>query len=128
MGYSEYLHRVYQNRWLGCFWQYCGILTLPTIGWTTKQWDDLSFRGVEKGSFVVISTMGNKRDRNFFMRGYNEMIRRIEPHLIIVHGDMLPEMKGRFVNFRYEDTLKKKNELLIPKNLFDISPIFEVKA
>ena len=48
-----------------------------------EEWDDLSFAAIEIGSVVVISTLGCKRDIVFFMRGYNEMIRRIEPSLII---------------------------------------------
>ena len=127
MDFPEYLHNVYKNRWLGCLWQDYGILTIPTIGWTTAEWDYLSFSGVEKGSVVIISTLGSKSDKKFFLRGYNEMLRRIEPPLIIVYGDMLPEMKGRFINFRYEDSFKQKDSFCFQDVLFDISPIFEVK-
>ena len=127
MDFAEYLHNVYKNRWLGCLWQDYGILTIPTVGWTTAEWDYLSFSGVEKGSVVVISTLGSKSDKKFFMRGYNEMLRRIEPPLIIVYGDMLPEMTGRFINFRYKDSFKQKDSFCFQDVLFDISPIFEVK-
>ena len=53
------------------------------------------------------------------------MIRRIEPPLIIVYGDMLPEMKGRFMNFRYEDSFQPKMPCYIQGVLFEGSPIFE---
>ena len=53
MDFPEYLHNVYKNRWLGCLWQDYGILTIPTIGWTTAEWDYLSFSGVEKGSIKL---------------------------------------------------------------------------
>lgn len=89
-----------------CFWQEHGIRALPCVGWTTEEWDYLSFAGIEIGSVVVISTLGSKRDVDFFMLGYNEMIRRIEPPLIIFYGDMLQEMTGRFVYFSYEDSFK----------------------
>lgn len=127
MDFPEYFHQIYKNRWLGCFWQNHGILTIPTIGWTTAEWDYLSFSGVEIGSIVVISTLGSKRDIKYFMRGYNEMIKQINPPLIIVYGDILPEMKGRFVNFRYEDSFQLKNLLRLQTVLFDISPIIEIK-
>ncbi|MBR2733781.1 MAG: DUF4417 domain-containing protein [Selenomonadaceae bacterium] len=120
-----YLHQIYKNRWLGCFWQEHGIMALPCVGWTTEEWDDLSFVAIEIGSVVVISTLGCKRDVDFFMRGYNEMIRRIEPPLIIVYGDMLPEMRGRFVNFRYEDSFQPKIPCCVQGVLFEVSPIFE---
>lgn len=80
-------------------------LAIPTVGWTTNAWDDLSFSGVERGSVVVISTLGSKRDIGYFMRGYNEMIRRLAPPLIVAFGDILPEMTGRFINFRYEEAI-----------------------
>lgn len=127
MQFPEYLHQIYKNRWLGCFWQECGIRAVPTVGWTTSEWDDLSFSGIEKGSVVVISTLGSKSDKKYFMRGYNEMISRIAPPLVIVYGDMLPEMTGRFVNFRYSESFQVKNTLQIQERLFDIFPVFEVK-
>ena len=126
MGFAEYLHNVYKNRWLGCLWQDYGILSVPTVGWTTEEWDYLSFSGIEKGSVVLISTLGGKRDIKYFMRGYNEMISRIEPPLIIVYGDMLPEMTGRFVNFKYEDSFQPKNSTYHQTVLFEIPKVFEV--
>ena len=125
MGFPEYLCQIYKNRWLGCCWQEHGILTVPSVGWTTEDFDDLSFAGLEKGTIVVISTLGSKRDVTFFMRGYNEMIRRIDPSLIVVYGDMLPEMLGRFVNFRYKESFQPKNSTCVQGTLFEISPIFE---
>lgn len=126
MEFPEYLHGVYKNRWLGCLWQDCGILAVPTVGWTTEEWDDLSFSGIERESVVVISTLGSKSDENFFMRGYNEMIKRIAPPLVIVYGDILPEMTGKFIRFRYKDSFKPKDSLLVQEVLFDISPVFEI--
>ena len=125
MDVPTYLNQIYKNRWLGCFWQEHGIRVVPSVGWTTEEWDELSFAGIEIGSVVVISTLGSKRDVDFFMRGYNEMIRRIEPPLIIVYGDMLPEMRGRFVNFRYEDSFQPKISCCVQGVLFEVSPIFE---
>ena len=126
MAISEYLHNIYKNRWLGCLWQDCGILSVPTVGWTTAEWDYLSFSGIEKGSVVVISTLGAKRNVQYFMRGYNELIKRIAPELIIVYGDMLTEMTGRFINFKYEDSFQYKNQTNAQTVLFEVSPIFEV--
>lgn len=125
MDVVSYLNQIYKNRWLGCFWQEHGIMALPCVGWTTKEWDDLSFAAIETGSVVVISTLGCKRDVDFFMRGYNEMIRRIEPPLIIVYGDMLSEMRGRFVHFSYEDSFQSKIPCCVQGVLFEVSPIFE---
>ena len=128
MAFAEYLHNVYKNRWLGCLWQDYGITTIPTVGWTTEEWDDLSFSGVERESVVVISTLGCKRNPEYFMRGYNEMIYRLAPSLIIVYGDMYSEMTGRFINFRYKDSFQPKAPSCSQAVLFDVSPIFEVRG
>lgn len=37
------------------------------------------------------------------MQGFNEMKRRINPPLIIVYGDMIDGMTGRFVNIKYKE-------------------------
>ena len=124
MEFPEYLHGIYKNRWLGCLWQDCGILAIPTVGWTTEEWDDVSFSGIEKESVVMISTLGSKSDRDFFIRGYNEMMKRIAPPLVIVYGEMLDEMKGRFVNYHYADSFKPKDSPFIQEVLFNVSPVF----
>ena len=57
---------------------------------STVRWGDLTsfnfcFDGIEKGSVVAVSTYmasehDNRQDQNeWFMAGYNEMLRRIEP-------------------------------------------------
>ena len=127
MNFSDYLHQVHKNRWLGCLWQSYGILTLPTVGWTTAEWDYLSFCGIEHGSIVVISTLGSKRNIEYFMRGYTEMIKRIEPPLIVVYGDVLPNMTGRFVNFPYKESFQTKKSPCVQIDLFNMSRIFEIK-
>ncbi|MBR1580161.1 MAG: DUF4417 domain-containing protein [Selenomonadaceae bacterium] len=127
MAFPEYLHNIYKNRWLGCLWQDYGITTIPTVGWTTEEWDDLSFSGVERESVIVISTLGCKRNPEYFMRGYNEMIYRLAPSLIIVYGDMHSEMTGRFINFKYKESFQPKIANCSQTVLFDVAPIFEVR-
>ena len=53
------------------------------------------------------------------------LIRRIEPPLIIVYGDMLPEMRGRFVHFCYKDSFQPKIPCCVQGVLFKFSPIVE---
>ena len=98
---------------------------IKIVGWDVcEEWDDVSFSGIEKESVVMISTLGSKSDRNFFIRGYNEMMKRIAPPLVIVYGEMLDEMKGRFVNYHYADSFKPKDSPFIQQVLFNVSPVF----
>lgn len=46
--------------------------------------------------------------------------------MIIVYGDMIQGMTGRFVNYKYEDAFSRKHSYQQLK-LFDNEPIFTIK-
>ena len=85
---------------------------------------DVVFGGVEKGSIVVISTLGCQNNAEVFLEGFNEMKKRIEPSLIIVYGDMIDGMTGRFVHFKYNEAFAKDSFQLCIEGL---SQVFEIK-
>ena len=121
MNKFEVAHNVYMNRWLGVLWQNVGCNVIPTISWCDGSTYDVCFSGVEKGSVVVISTIGCKNNKEIFLAGFKEMKKRINPQLIIVYGDMIPGMTGRFLNFKYEETLmssKKSSKSSCFKEIF----------
>jgi hypothetical protein len=62
------------------------------------------FDGIEKNSVVALSTLGVKKEKDFFLQGYNEMLRRIEPKAIICYCDPFPEMKGHVIEVDYFKT------------------------
>ena len=53
------------------------------------------------------------------------MKNRIVPPLIIVYGNMLEGMTGRFINIKYTEAFNKKNEGYKQLSLFKESNIFE---
>ena len=62
------------------------------------------------------------------MQGFNEMKRRIKPHLIIVYGNMIEEMTGRFINIKYKDAFQKNKKCNYEQiSMFEKSRIFERK-
>lgn len=124
---NEIRHNVFMNRWLGCLWQEYGCTAIPTISWSGEETYNICFSGVEAGGIVLISTIGVSTNQQLFLKGFNEMKRRIKPSLIIVVGDMIPGMTGRFINYTYTDCFNKKKEKYYMEKLFDISPIFEIK-
>ena len=69
---------------------------------------DFCFEGIEKGSTVAVSTYmatehdNRKNQKNWFMAGYNEMLRRIEPERIICYNTPFPEMEGNIIHVDYE--------------------------
>lgn len=83
------------------------------------------FSGIEKGSIVIISTLGCRENPEIFLSGFKEMKSRIAPPLIIVYGNMLDGMTGRFINIKYTEAFNKKKEGYKQLSLFKESNIFE---
>nr|MBQ5527234.1 DUF4417 domain-containing protein [Succinivibrionaceae bacterium] len=98
---------------------------------STATWDsfnksdtyDICFSAVEKGSIVVISTLGCLSNKEVFLQGFKEMKKRLQPSLIVVFGEMIDGMTGKFVNFRYQDSFRTKYYQF---NLDGISQIYEI--
>ena len=102
------LYNVFRNRWCGAYWASKGMRVVPTVNWGDESTFDFCFEGIEKGSVVAVSTyMASEHDRRkdqkeWFLAGYNEMLRRIEPEKIICYNTPFPEMQGDIVYVDYE--------------------------
>lgn len=129
MNINDIRYNVYLSRWVGTVWQAHGITVIPTVGWAGPETYDICFSGIEKGSVVVISTVGSQTDYKIFIDGFNEMKARINPELIIVYGKLLPGMTGRFLSFSYCDCFSKTDldKNLKQLKLFDLSQIVEIE-
>ncbi len=81
---------------------------IQTVNWGDESTFSFCFEGIEKGSVVAVSTYmvsahGNHEDqKEFFLTGYNEMLRRVEPEKIICYHEPFPEMRGDIVFVDYE--------------------------
>jgi hypothetical protein len=100
------LESVAKNRWVGAYWQSFGLTVIPTISWSDARSFSFCFDGVEKNSTVAVGMIGCKRSRIAFMRGYNEMLERLQPEKIIVFGTPFPEMGGNIVPVDYRSSRK----------------------
>jgi hypothetical protein len=85
MAQARQIEHIFKNRWCGAYWQSLGINVIPTIGLSDERSFDFCFAGVEKGSIVAVSTIGSRRAKSLFMKGYTEMLRRIEPVHVICY-------------------------------------------
>ncbi len=101
-------YNTFRNRWVGAYLADKGIRVIPTVSWGLENTFDFCFNGIEKGSTVAVSTYmasahGNRADqKEFFMAGYNEMLKRIEPETIICYHYPFPEMKGNILFVDYD--------------------------
>ena len=102
------LYNTFRNRWCGAYWASKGIRVIPTVNWGDESTFDFCFDGIEKGSTVAVSTyMASEHDnrqaqKDWFMKGYNEMLKRIEPEKIICYNTPFSEMQGDIVYVDYD--------------------------
>ena len=100
------IENVGKNRWVGAYWQNEGLLVVPTIAWSTARSFDFCFDAVEKHSTVAVGMIGCKGNKLGFMRGYNEMLTRLEPENVIVFGTPFSEMEGNIISVDYMSSRK----------------------
>lgn len=93
------------------------IEVIPDVVWGEEKTFEFCFDGIPKFSTVAVSTVGvkndkdwNNKDNNLFMRGYNEMLRRLEPKTILFYGSMIDGMKGNIIRIPsyYESKFRSK--------------------
>lgn len=100
MGLWRQLESVAKNRWVGAYWQDNGLTVIPTISWSTPRSFKFCFDGVEQNATVAVSTLGCRRSKMQFMRGYDMMMDKLNPKTIICFGEPFPEM-GSVVKVDY---------------------------
>ncbi|WMJ22566.1 DUF4417 domain-containing protein [Paludicola sp. MB14-C6] len=120
------MYNTFRNRWCGSYFASKGIPVIPTISWGDMNTYDFCFKGVPKGSTVAVTTYmvsehNNHSDqKEFFLKGYNEMLRQIEPERIICYNNPFPEMRGNIVFVDYElSSWKYQNDDYIPSKYVD---------
>ena len=112
------IYNTFRNRWCGAFWASKGLRVVPTVNWGDESTFDFCFDGIEKGSVVAVSTYmasahDNRSDqKDWFLPGYREMLRRIEPEKVICYNTPFPEMEGDIVFVDYERSSWKYQNIL----------------
>ena len=102
------LYNTFRNRWIGAYLANHKIKVVLTVNWGDESTFEFCFEGIEKGSAVAVSTYmasenDNRKDqKDWFLKGYNEMLRRIEPEVIICYHTPFPEMTGNIVFVDYD--------------------------
>lgn len=108
MPVSVQLYNTFRNRWCGTYLKSKGLRVVPTINWGTEESFDFCFAGVPKGSAVAVSTYmfhahnNHAEQKDLFMRGYQEMLRQIEPEHIICYSEPFKEMTGNIIYVDYD--------------------------
>lgn len=120
------MYNTFRNRWCGAYFASKGIRVVPTVSWGDENTFDFCFSGIPKSSTVAVSTYmvsehNNHSDqKKFFLKGYREMLRQIEPERIICYNEPFPEMRGNIVFVDYElSSWKYQNDDYRPSKYID---------
>ena len=101
------LHSHYKKHWCEAFWQELGITVIPMIRWGEPKTYEFCFDGEPRNSVVSVSSVGfgyTPGDREIFNVGFQEMVWRLQPELILFYGmDFLP------ADFNREKIIFKKH-------------------
>ena len=123
--YTDYpkalqIYNHYRKHWLAAYWQLHGITVYPTISWSDERSYDWCFDGEPVGGIVAVSSVGtqqNKESKRLFLRGYEEMMKRISPEWVIFYGKVPEECDWNVirVNPHYDEIVKrrKSNEISV---------------
>lgn len=99
------IHNTFRNRWCGAYLQSKGLKVIPSVVWGEPDTFWFCFDGIEKNSTVAVSTIGVRNEKELFMSGYKELLRRIEPTNIICYGKPFDEMEGNIIYASYEEKI-----------------------
>lgn len=114
------IFNTFKNRWCGAYFQKKGIKVIPSLSWGESDTFWFCFDGIEKSSIVAVSTLGVRKEKELFMQGYNELLRKIQPSAIICYGKPFDEMKGNIIEVDYSRTNNRSKGYEIHKTyVFD---------
>lgn len=106
--YTDYpkaiqIYNHYRKHWLAAYWQMYGIKVIPTISWSDEDSFEWCFDGEPVGGTVAVSSVGTQNDKlakELFIKGYNEMMKRLEPETVIFYGTIPKECYGNIVRVK----------------------------
>ena len=97
----------YRKHWLGAYWQSKGITVIPTICWSDERSFEWCFDGEPEKSTVAVSSVGtqlNERSKSLFLLGYQQMMSRLQPKMVLFHGRIPAEITAKMDGIKGENS------------------------
>lgn len=98
----------YRMNAIGYYYQHLGVNVIPLVRWgdertyTTKCFPEkIAFKGYDKHGIYAIAPYGvikTRAEKYHFKNGLKEMIKELEPKIIVVYGAMPNEVFGEFLS------------------------------
>ena len=102
----------YRKHWLGAYWQSKGITVIPTICWSDERSFEWCFDGEPEKSTVAVSSVGtqlNEQSKSLFLLGYQQMMSRLQPKIVLFHGRIPAEITAKL-----EDANGENSPVIVP--------------
>lgn len=99
MPIATQIANTYLNRAVGHYLQRRGVPVICNVRWSDERSFPFAFDGAPRRSTVAVSNHGcmrSREDRYWFERGFDEMLMRLEPKRVVLHGTMPQEVFGRY--------------------------------
>lgn len=109
------IYNHYRKHWVAAYWQLHGMTVYPTIAWSDESSYDWCFDGEPVGGIVAVSSVGTQKNRDakrLFLRGYEEMMKRLEPKWVIFYGQVPPECDWNVIKVPpyYDEIVKRRKK------------------
>lgn len=108
------IYNHYRKHWLAAYWQTRGITVYPTISWSTPDSYDWCFDGEPVGGIVAVSSVGtqsSKEAKRLFLRGYEAMMKLLNPSFVIFCGKVPEECDWNVIHIRpHQDEIRDRKE------------------
>lgn len=109
------IYNHYRKHWLAAYWQLHGITVYPTISWSNENSFEWCFDGEPIGGVVAVSSVGTqkgKESKRLFLKGYDEMMKRLEPLWVIFYGYVPEECDWNVIRVKphYEEIVKRRKQ------------------
>lgn len=107
------IYNHYRKHWVAAYWQLHGITVYPTISWSNEENYKWCFDGEPVGGIVAVSSVGTQQDKeskHLFLRGYEEMMKRLEPSWVIFYGHVPKECDWNIIRVspHYDEIVKRR--------------------
>lgn len=103
----------YRKHWCGAYWQENGAIVVPTIEWGLPEDYNWCFDGEPEGGIVAVSNVGimrSKELRENYMKGYKEMLVRLQPKEVLVFGHTFDDYPGPVHYIHYQQAKGEQGE------------------
>ncbi len=112
---------IYLNRAIGHYLQKQGLYVIPNIRWGDERTytsdllgEKVAFQGVDKHGIVSVGTYGQiqtAESKRFFREGLEEMLKDLEPEIVLVYGAMpekiFADLRNRTNFVQYPDWITR---------------------